>query len=250
RRGDDPNDRWEEWRVLEHRWDGRLTFFVASYNFFDEHGATYDVAYDIRRPEVASVFRALAAEGAEIGIHLSLQSRRSAQQVRSECERLEEALAVPVRSARHHWWALGERPVETLRAHQDAGIVVDCSFGFNDRPGFRRGIAVPFHAYDPEAEAPLRVWSLPTTAMDRAVVEQGRRAEESAAELERMWGIVASVGGALVLDWHADALNPRALPGSRGVLVDFVDRALADGATLKTPLEVVEQAAADARHRS
>src|SRR5262249_28447895 len=127
RRGPDPNDRWDEWRTLASTYGGSSTFFVASFGLFDPGSARYDVAYDVRHPAVAREFRALAAGGAEIGIHFSLQARRSAGQIRRERERLEEALELEIRSARHHWWALGREPAVTLRAQQDAGVDVDCS---------------------------------------------------------------------------------------------------------------------------
>jgi hypothetical protein len=230
RRGADPNDRWDEWRDLVRDWDGRATFFAASFNLFDDGAARFDVAYDVRRPEVARELRSLAEAGAEIGIHFSLQARRSAEQVRRERERLEEALGLEIRSSRHHWWALGERPWRTLRAHAEAGMTVDCSFGFNDLPGFRRGIAAPFRPFDPEREEPLPILCLPTTAMDRAASDT--------ATLERLLETCRAAGGALVLDWHAHVLNPAALPGARDALLEIVRLARGRGVALRTPLEL------------
>ena len=229
RRGPDPNDRWDEWRKLLGDW-GRATFFAASYGLFDEGAGRFDVAYDVRRPEVARELRSLAEAGGEIGIHFSLQARSSAEQVRRERERLEEALGVEIRSSRHHWWALGEEPWRTLRFHAEAGMTVDCSFGFNDLPGFRRGIAAPFHPFDPEREEALPILCLPTIAMDRAASD--------AATLERLLETCVSAGGALVLDWHAHVLNPAAMPGAREALFDVVRLARERGVPLRTPLEL------------
>jgi hypothetical protein len=230
RRGRDPNDRWDDWRELVREWGGKATFFAASYNLFDVGAARYDVAYDVRRPEVVRVFRTLAETGADIGIHFSLQARNSAEQVRRERERLEEALEMPVRASRHHWWALGERPWKTLRAHADAGMTIDCSFGFNDLPGFRRGIAAPFRPFDPERQAPLPILCLPTTAMDRCASDP--------ATLERLLETCVAAGGSLVLDWHAHVLNPDALPGARDALFDVVRLARERRVRLTTPLEL------------
>lgn len=224
----DPNDRWAEWRGLLHDWEGRATFFAASYNLFDKGAGRFDVAYDVRRPEVARELRSLAEAGAEVGVHLSLQARRSAEQVRRERERLEEAIGRDIRSSRHHWWALGAEPWRTLRSHAQAGLQVDCSFGFNDRPGFRRGIAAPFRPFDPEREEALPILCLPTTAMDRAAAD--------AATLERLLETCRATGGALVLDWHAHVLNPAAMPGARDALFEAVRLARERGVPLETPL--------------
>lgn len=238
--GTDPNDRWAEWRGLVAEW-GPLAFNVASYNVFDDGAERYDVAYDVRDPRVAGELRKLADAGAEIGIHFSLQARRSDEQVRREVDRLEAALDLPVRSARHHWWALGRAPQTTLAAQAAAGIRVDCSFGFNDRAGFRRGIALPFRAFDHERGQPFALWSLPTTVMDKAVVSDNRSAEEAVGELERLWETVCGVGGALVLDWHAHALNPRALGGAGAVYRRFVADVIERGARISTPLALADQ---------
>ena len=87
-----------------------------------------------RTPRVRETIRRLAGRGAEIGVHFSISSAGSAEEMRAERERLEEVAAVPVRSSRHHWWA---QP--TGRAHAEAGIDVDLSLGFNDRPGSGAG---------------------------------------------------------------------------------------------------------------
>jgi hypothetical protein len=242
-RGRDPNDRWDEWRALVDGWGGRATFFVASYNLFDAAAERYDVAYDVRDPVVAETFRDLAGRGAEIGVHLSLQARRGSEQIRRERERLEQSLGRPVRSARHHWWALGRDSLRTLRAHAEAGLVVDCSFGFNDRPGFRRGIAAPFRPFDPEAGAPIDLWALPTVAMDRALFDGEADAQQAGASLRSLYETTRDVGGALVLDWHSHVLNPAAMHGAGRGLLDFAAWALADGAELRTPLQLVDDLA-------
>ena len=207
---------------------------MASYNLFDAGAGRFDVAYDVRRQEVARELGALAEAGAEIGIHFSLQARDSAEQVRRERERLEEALGMPIRSSRHHWWALGERPWRTLRAHAQAAMTIDCSFGFNDLPGFRRGIAAPFRPFDPERQEALPILCLPTTAMDRCASDP--------ATLERLLEICIAAGGVLVLDWHAHVLNPAALPGAREALFHVVRLARERDVRLSTPLALAASA--------
>ena len=234
RRGGDPNDRFDEWASEHRRWGGRASYFVASHGLFHPEGARQDVPYDVRHPEVRRTLREAIAGGAEVGLHLSIGARESADRIRREREALEDALGQPVRSARHHWWALGPRPERTLRLHADAGLEVDCSFGWNDRIGFRRGIAAPFQPFDTEAERALPVVALPTLAMDAAVAASGGE-----TGLQALYRTVAEVGGVLVLDWHAHALNPAALPGAAETLRRFLDGAVTAGARLATPLEAV-----------
>jgi len=176
----DPNDRFEE------ELGAPRTFFFASAGLAGG-GDVRDVAYDIGHPAVASVVRRLADEGAEIGVHFSIASAGSSERMRAERETLERVAGRPVRSSRHHWWA-----APTGRAHAEAGVSVDLSLGFNDRAGFRRGIASPFRPYGADD-----VWALPTIAMDAA-----------RPDLASLWRTVEGVGGLLVLDWHVHAANP------------------------------------------
>jgi hypothetical protein len=233
----DPNDRFDEWMQLAAERSVRPCFFVASYGLFERGASAHDVAYDIRRAEVTDTLRALRNAGAEIGLHLSLGASADPDNVRKERERLEETIGGSIRSARHHWWALGAQPARSLRAQANAGIVVDCSFGLNDRAGFRRGIAAPFHPFDPEREQPVPIWSLPTVAMD-AAVSRGD-AEEELATLKALYTSLRGVGGCLVLDWHVHSLNPVAMPGAASLLLRFLDWAQERGACMSTPLEAV-----------
>jgi hypothetical protein len=233
----DPNDRFDEWLQLGGERGFRPCFFVASYGLFERGASMRDVPYDIRDAEVTRTLRRLREAGAEIGLHLSLGASQDPARVRKERERLEETVGCPIRSVRHHWWALGPEPARSLRFQAEAGIVVDCSFGLNDRAGFRRGIAVPFHPFDPDSERVLPIWSLPTAAMDAAV--SSRDPDEGLETLKTLYTSLRGAGGCLVLDWHVHSLNPAAMPDGAPVLLGFLEWAREQGATFATPLEVV-----------
>lgn len=245
-RNGDPNDRWADWSELHAPRGGRPAYFVASASLFDRGADRYDPPYDIAHPEVRDTLRALAGDGAEIGVHFSLTARRSPEAIAEERERLESVVGAPVRSARHHWWALGNPPEPTLRAHAAAGIRLDCSFGFNDRLGFRRGIAYPFRPFDPETRQTISLWALPTTAMDIAVFNDHTSEEVRASQLEGLVRATREAGGALVLNWHAHALNPRVLDGSGAGLSELLASLEPQDWPARTPLEAADAAEARA----
>ena len=228
----DENDRFDDWRAWHRARGSRPAYFAASFGLFDANGHRHDVAYDVRHPDVRRVLAGAAADGAEIGVHFSIEAREGADRLRAERERLEEIIDAPVRSARHHWWALGDA-TSTWAAQAEAGIALDCSLGFNDAIGFRRGICVPFRPFDETTGAALPLHVVPTLAMDAAA---------GLDELRALGRTVRDVGGALVLDWHVHAANPRALPGALEGLTAFVDETLAQGAVPRTPLELLEAA--------
>jgi hypothetical protein len=239
----DPNDRFDDWSRWHAEWRARPTFFFAAGSVFDGDSAREDVAYDIRHPAVAATIRHLADGGADIGVHFSIRARESAERLASERQALAELAGAPVRAARHHWWALGVPAERTLRLHDAAGIQVDCSLGFNDRVGFRRGIAAPFPPFDETTGRPARVLALPTIAMDAALFGRGKPAADGLEQLRSLYRRIADVGGALVLDWHVHSANPAAIPDAAAALRTFMDEAVADGARLRTPLELVSEAA-------
>ncbi len=230
----DENDRFDDWRKWHLRRGGRPAYFAASFGLFRRGADLRDVAYDVRNPAVSETLRAAARAGAEIGVHFSIGARDSAQRLREEREELEEALGVPVRSARHHWWAIGPGG-ETWPLHAEAGVVVDCSLGFNDDIGYRRGIAAPFRPYNPRLQRATDLWLLPTLAMDAAALALDDPREELADLLQR----TASVGGAFVLDWHVHSANPRALPGAIELLDALADEAAESRLSPATPLELI-----------
>jgi hypothetical protein len=213
-RHDADEDRFAAWRR-------RPTFFFAARGMLGD-GDARDVAYDLEHPEVRATIRQLVEDGAEIGVHFSIASAGSAERMREECERLERVVGKPVRCSRHHWWA---EPTGLL--HAEAGVDVDLSLGFNDRAGFRRGIAAPFRPWDHDTERAASVWALPTIAMDAAV--------RDAAELSALWSTLRGVGGVLVLDWHVHSASPQSgLPYDQ--LLEFLRETKPP---LKTPLDAV-----------
>jgi hypothetical protein len=241
RRGRDPNDRFDDWAAWHRGWGSRPTYFVASSGLFDPDADEADVAYDLRRPEVSATVRRAAADGTEIGLHASIRARASSERLAREREALEEVAGVPVRILRHHWWALGVPAEATLRLHPEAGIELDLSLGLNDVAGFRRGLAAPFHPFDPKTRRASAAWTIPTVAMDAALLD-GRRSEDEALEsLRGLLGESSGAGGALVLDWHVHSANPAALPGAAAALRRFVDDAVRHGAVLRTPLELLDE---------
>jgi hypothetical protein len=238
RRRHDPNDRFDDWAAWHAGWGSRPTYFVASVGLLRESSAFQDVPYDIRNAHVRETMRRSAADGAEIGVHFSIRARESAERLRFEREELEDAIEEPVESSRHHWWALGIPAEHTLRLQADAGIRVDCSLGFNDGIGFRRGIAAPYRPFDRTTGLPLSLYALPTHAMDAAVQGAASSSEEVAATLGALYEVVRSVNGTLVLDWHVHSANPDVMPGAADGLRAFVRQAMDEGAVLRTPLEV------------
>jgi hypothetical protein len=129
---------------------------------------------------------------------------------------------------RHHYWAVDPQlPERTLWDHVAAGLQYDSSFGLNDIPGCRRGIAWPFQPFDRDRTKTVPILEIPPTLMDGGIFYRDISADTGHRELKRHFERVFQYGGSVVLDWHLEQLNPKRLHGAgpalSRILLELVD---------------------------
>ena len=177
-------------------------FFFAATTRYDPEGHELDVGYDVRSPRFRGLMRELQEGGAEVGLHIGFRAGSDAAFIRRERELVEEASGRPVLGSRHHFFM--PHPFwGALEAHGRAGLHYDTSVGFNESPGYRLGVALPFHPWNPAADSPIACAQIPTFAMDAALFADHRVTTEAAVtrvahlvdQLKRAEGVAA-------LDWH------------------------------------------------
>lgn len=233
-RGDprrDPNLKFHEWVDCAEALGGRQTFYVAVRPFWERGAHARDVGYDFRHPAILDSLREVAARGAEIGVHASINAKLSQEWMTEERERLRDALGgYRVRGLRHHFWATdAELPERTSWLHARAGFDYDSSFGLNDAPGFRRGMAWPFDPFDPERGERIPLLQIPPTMMDGGVFYRDVTPEQGTAEMRAHFADVFAYGGAAVLDWHMEQMNPVRLRGAGPLLLAVLRELANDG---------------------
>lgn len=199
-----PATRRKEWDFarhcdLEHRHGIRSAFYFAVVD--RQQGHPRDVSYDVARRRYRTLCRRLAADGWEIGLQASYLAGTDSSSVSPQAARLAALTGSRASGVRHHYLRLdGDRPMRTLAAHADAGLAYDTSIGFNDRPGFRAGVALPFQLYDESIGSPRRFVELPMTIAD---MHLPRHEEEAAVRMViDHLDTVRSLGGLGVLNWH------------------------------------------------
>jgi len=142
----------------------RSTFFFSAVSNCEGH--PLDNSYDVRAPYFRTVMQRLTERGWEVGVHLSYNARRSAAQIAAERERIEHVGGCKVLGSRHHYWHMSRPIWRTLEDHEKAGLAYDASLAFNERPGYRLGIAYPFYPWSPVSQRPVRTLQIPTACMD------------------------------------------------------------------------------------
>ena len=224
-------------------------FFVARRGSLAKYArGTPDPFYDIRTPRFRSLLRELAGRGFEVALQPSYRAWEQPGALLREKAVLEEALGGEVAGSRHHYWRLdpGE-PAETLLAHEQAGLLYDCSLAFERLIGWRRGIAWPFHPFVPRLRRAVETVQLPTAWMDNQVFGHASFNETHTAEardeaLAALVNRAADTGGVFVSDIHEYVFDDALFPDWRGTHDRLWDAIVARGdAWIAPPAEVARQ---------
>lgn len=120
--------------------------------------------YDVRQKRFKKTLSQIPKSGREVGLHGSPLHPQSAELLSEEVRRIRQSLDCPVRMSRMHFLRFDLR--KTPRALIQAGIEMDSSLGFNDRPGFRCGSAMPFRWFDLEKDEELPLVMVPLVFAD------------------------------------------------------------------------------------
>jgi hypothetical protein len=166
----------------------------------------FDPAYDVHDPGLSHEIRRMATQGFGIGLHPSFAAWRSPQLARQQRAALEAVVGLPVVTCRQHWLKFSWS--DTWAAQSQAGLELDATLMFNDRPGFRAAAAVQWSPWDPRSGAAHRLAALPTLLMDSHLYDyQPLRPEERSQSIAHWLDELAAVGGECAVLWHPHTLS-------------------------------------------
>lgn len=157
--------------------------------------------------EVEQQVRDLAAHGCEIGLH-GIDAWDNAEKAEAEMNRVREVSGQSEVGARMHWLYFSESSPRIL---DQAGVVYDSTFGYNDAVGFRAGTSQVFCFADTR-----EILELPLNIQDTALFYPSRMGlrETDAIDLCReLMQSVQTFGGVLTFNWHTRSLSPERLWG-------------------------------------
>ncbi len=166
----------------------------------------FDPGYSIEEVQLGVQLRSLLERGWTVGLHPSFHAWNNADVVGAELSRIQKTLDQSITSCRQHWlrfsWAM------TWKAQEKAGLKLDATLGFNDRPGFRNGAALCFHPYDDCAGKPLTIKALPLVLMDSHLYDYHEfDSEERSEEIHRWIDEIRAVRGIASFLWHPHTLS-------------------------------------------
>lgn len=224
---------FQSWVDLEATVGMRSAFYFVTRqgSLIERALGTPDPFYDVRSRRFHDLFRALSDQGVEIGLHASYRACEAQDTIAREKAALEEASGVEVVGNRHHYWRLNPNdPAETLRFHERAGLLYDCSL-FHDRYlGWRRGFTWPFFPFDRSERRPLATLQIPTAWMDDQLFGQARyNPGPIDTHLDALVDRVARHGGCVMADVHEYVYDPVLFPGWAQAYRGLLDRLAARG---------------------
>ncbi len=204
------------WMELEKSLQTRSAFyFVPRQGSLLEYATgTPDTFYDVTSAPFRQLFRHLAQEGFEIGLHPSYLAYQSREKFAAEKQKLEEACGQPVVGNRHHYWHLNPANIEeTMLVHEQVGLRYDTSLIHNRYLGWRRGLSQPFFPFLQAKRRELKTLQIPTAWMDDQLF--GLRSDNPGDRRELLRSLAdrtAEQGGCLLIDVHDYVYDDQLFP--------------------------------------
>jgi len=208
----DENIYWvfEDVMNAESKYGFNSTFFFAARNRFDKHANhKKDVPYDIEQEEFSNIFKLMNDRNFEIGLHASYNAKNDPNLLQDEKLKLERLSNKKLVGNRHHFWQIGNKPERTLKTHVAAGLSYDSSLAFNDAPGYRRSVALPYFLFEKESNSIVNNMQIPTFMMDSNFMLNPEFGQDEAFNQAKNYiNQLINVGGVGAIDWHVRTSYP------------------------------------------
>jgi hypothetical protein len=161
----------------------------------------YQEGYDPNTPWLRQCLENLKQRGHEIGIHPGYSTLGNPEELIKEKQRLEKVLGETVFGGRQHF--LRFQVPSTWRHWEQAGLAYDSSLGYSEQAGFRCGTCHPYHPFDIELDAEMKIEEIPLIVMDVSLQSYQRLSPaEGKSTILRLARRCAEVGGVFTLLWH------------------------------------------------
>ena len=203
-----PTWQLSNWLEKEDEYGFRSTFFLAS-NTPSRHPSdpTYwlhsKLLYNGRKQHLSEVAKSLEDAGWEVGLHGSYNTFQDEDLLRREKDQLVMQTGRDVVGIRQHYLRFDVR--KTWRIHEKLGFAYDSTLGYNERNGFRAGIAFPFTPYDMQNKQEYDLTELPMAIMDgNFFADHGEKldAKKALKRCRKLFDVIERTEGLLCINFH------------------------------------------------
>lgn len=202
-----------DWWTLDELLQKEKTFGIHShFNFYADTRKKnpkrwlLDPSYNVNTIRIRRFMRQARLQGWNIGLHPGFDAWQDSKKIHKQKKTLESALEQMVWSCRQHWLRFSWQ--HTWRAQEEAGLQLDTTLMFNDRPGFRNHAALCWRPWNTAAGCRHSLKALPTVLMDSHLYDY--QTMNNGKRLETMNSLVNEikhVGGQAAVLWHPHTLT-------------------------------------------
>jgi len=196
----DPYDTFDYLLSLQKKYKFKSVYFflLADYGYNDKN-------ISVTSKKFQSLIKSMA-DYAQVGIHPSWASNKSADKLPKEISRLESISKRDVTRSRQHFLKL-DLPI-TYRRLIDLGIQEDYTMGYASQVGFRAGTSFPFYFYDLDMELQTQLLLHPFAVMDGTLNEYMELPVDDAQYLvKELIDRVKFVNGTFISLWHNETVS-------------------------------------------
>jgi len=199
---------FDYWEDLEKRAAIRSVFYVyAKIEKPNLKSWLIDPSYDItNNVRLQKKLRHLIYEGFEVGLHGSFYSAADEERLSKEKAVLEKSIGTKIRKVRQHW--LNYEEATTPIIHNKL-FEYDSTIGWNDRMGFRSGIAGRYRPYDHKNKKPFGYMITPQVIMDSNIYDYGAQHIENMSKkaMDILTGLRLHKQPHISISWHQRVCN-------------------------------------------
>jgi len=178
--------------------DVRFFFPVGDYSEYDKNPSWKNDEYRKLIRKIARKYKS--------GLHPSYHAAKSSSLINTETARLKTILKDDIISSRFHYIRM-VMP-QSYRDILAAGISEDYSMGYPDEPGFRAGIARPYHFFDVGLDQKTDLKIIPYQVMDVTLYDYKNLDPDNAREeILNMINETRKVGNSCLKARHHDSLS-------------------------------------------
>ncbi|WP_149719362.1 DUF7033 domain-containing protein [Campylobacter concisus] len=193
---------FDDWVNIEKKYNRTSTFYVyvkgKSRGF---RSWLIDPSYDIKNNvKLQKKLIDLYKCGFQIGLHGSYNSAINCNQLQYEKDELERILGIKIVKTRQHWLNYSE---DTTPDIHNRLFLFDSTLGWNDRMGFRSGIASMYNPYDFKSKKAYDYEVIPQVIMDSNIYDYGLKQDVfNAAKLVLNRSKKFSKTTCVSISWH------------------------------------------------
>ncbi|HWA59634.1 MAG TPA: hypothetical protein VG692_20435, partial [Gemmatimonadales bacterium] len=197
-----------------------------------------DLTYSLDGRAARELVDLVLADGHEIGLHGSFETRDDGALMARERERVARVTGRVPAGIRQHFLRLD--PARTPALAESAGFAYDASYGFADRNAFRLGAAEILPLWQDREQRPLGIVEAPLAWMDRTHSKYLGQEDPAAwiADALDLARQAREAGGLWVGLWHPNVSAPLGFPGALEAFESLIG-ALASERPWLAPLEEI-----------